>query len=62
MNKMKNFVNRSCSPDLIFLQENHFQKNQTDFCIRKLTLNIKKLQFSRALCKIWVTDIKKVFS
>ena len=57
---MKDFVNRSYSPDLIFFQESHFKKDQTDFCIRKLTLNIKNCNFQE-LCTKYRWQISKKY-
>ena len=42
----KNGINESCTPNQIFLREN---------------LKTQKLPFSRALCKICVTDMEKLF-
>lgn len=38
MELSKNVINKSCSTNLIFTQENNFQKDSAD---RKLTLKIK---------------------
>ena len=43
MNKLKYFNNKRCSPISVFLKENHFQKDQTDFWHGKLTLKIENL-------------------
>ena len=38
-------VNKSCSPNSIFLRENHFQEDSVNFWLQKLTLKTKNAHF-----------------
>ena len=48
----KSEVNESCSSNLIFLRENHFQKDLISFRPLKLTLNFQNSLFLLAYFKI----------
>ena len=48
---MKSVINKSGPPNVIFLNENFFQ--------RQMTLKPRNLQFLMASCKILVRDMKK---
>ena len=52
MIEIKNDLNESYSSNLIFLRENHFQKDQVAISPQKLTLNFKNTLFLSALLKI----------
>ena len=54
MIEIENFANQSCSPNLIFRQENNFQEDQVDIWPRKLNLNFENTQTA-------LEDIKKSF-
>ena len=60
MNKIKSVVTESCSSDLIFLTENHFQNDYITFWPLKLTPNFKNALFLSAYFKSVVTDRKKI--
>ena len=59
MNEFKDDVNESCSSNLLFLRENHFQKNLVNTLTPKLTLNFQNALFLTAHLKILVTVWKK---
>ena len=60
MIKIKNDLNESCSSNLVFLRENHFQKDQVAISPQKLTLNFENALFLLAHFKILVTVGKKI--
>ena len=45
MIEIKNDLNESCSSNLVFLRENHFQKDQVAISPQKLTLNLENALF-----------------
>ena len=45
MIETKNDHNESCSSNLVFLRENHFQRDSVTISPQKLTLNFKNAQF-----------------
>ena len=51
----KNTFSKNCSTDHICLIKNYFQR------FRKLTLKMRNLQYSGALCKVCMTLMKKLF-
>ena len=52
MTKIENDVHESWSSNLIFLRENHFQRNPISFRPLKLTLNFQNALFLLAHFKI----------
>ena len=61
MSKIKNFVNKSCSANLVFLKINHFQEDYVVFSPPKLTLNIENALFLSARHSFYLQDIKVSF-
>ena len=57
---MKIDINESCSSNLIFLRENHLQKDQNAFKSSKLTPNFQNALFLSGYFKSVVTDTKKI--
>jgi len=45
MIKTKNDLNESCSSNLVFLRENHFQRETVTISPKKLTLNFENSLF-----------------
>ena len=60
MNEIEYDVNESCSSNLLFLRENHFQEDQVNIRPQKLTLKFENALFLLAHCKILVTFWKKI--
>ena len=60
MIKMKNDLNESCSFDLVFLKENHFQRDSVATSPKKLTLNFENALFLSTHFKIWVGVGEKI--
>ena len=58
MIKMKNDLNESCSSNLVFLRENHFQRDSV--AISPMTLNFENALFLSTHFKIWVRVGKKI--
>ena len=52
MIKIKNGLNESCSSNLVFLRENHFQRDSVTISPQKLTLNFENAQFLSTHFKI----------
>ena len=52
MSESKNDFNESCSSNLVFLRENHFQKDYVAISPQKLTLNLENALFLLAHLKI----------
>ena len=61
MIEIENVANESCSPNLIFLKENHFQNDSVDFRLCKLTLKTENVQFFAVLNQKILQDVKKSF-
>ena len=61
MIEIENVVNKSCSPNLIFREENNFRKYWVDIWPWKLTLNSGNAQFLMILPQTVLQDIKKSF-
>ena len=61
MIEIENVANESCSPNLIFIKENHFQNDGVDFWHWKLTLKTENAQFLPACHYICLQDIKISF-
>ena len=59
MIERKNDLNESCSSDLVFLRENHFQRDLVAILPQKLTLNAKNALLLSTYFKIWVTVGKR---
>ena len=55
MIKIENGLNKSCSSNLVFLRENHLQKDQVAISPQKMTLNFENALFLLAHLKILVT-------
>ena len=55
MIKIENGLNKSCSSNLVFLRENHLQKDQVAISPQKMTLNFENALFLSAHLKILVT-------
>ena len=60
MIKIENGLNKSCSSNLVFLRENHLQKDQVAISPQKMTLNFENALFLSAHLKILVTFSAKV--
>ena len=45
MIKIEDVLNKIYSPNLVFISEKHFQEDEVDFWLRKLTLNTENAQF-----------------
>ena len=58
MNEFKDDVNESCSSNLLFLRENHFQR--VNIWPQRLTLKFENALYFSAHCKILVTGWKKI--
>ena len=58
---IENVVNKSCSPNSIFLRENHFQEDSVNFWLQKLTLKTENAQFLPAHHYVCLQDIKISF-
>ena len=59
MIRIENVVNKSCSPNSIFLRENHFQEDSVNFWLQKLTLKTENAQFLPAHHYVYVYKISK---
>ena len=55
MIEIKNDLNETCSSNLVFLRENHFQRDSVTISSQKLTLNFENALFLSAHLKIFVT-------
>ena len=53
MIKIENGLNKSCSSNLVFLRENHLQKDQVAISPQKMTLNFEIALFLSAHLKTW---------
>ena len=62
MNKVESVVIENWSSDLIFLTENHFQKDNTTFWPPKLTRNFKNALFLSAYFKSVVIDMTETIT
>ena len=51
MIKIENGLNKSCSSDLVFLRENHFQRDSVAISPQKLTLKLKMPYSYRLISK-----------
>ena len=51
MIKIGNGLNKSCSSNLVFLRENHLQKDQVAISPQKMTLNFENALFLLAHLK-----------
>ena len=60
MIKIKNDINESCSSNLVFLRENHFQRDSVAVSPQKLTLNFENALFLSTHFKIWVRVGEKI--
>ena len=60
MIETKNDHNESCSSNLVFLRENHFQRDSVTISPQKLTLNFENALFLLTHFKIWVRVGKKI--
>ena len=60
MIEIKNDHNESCSSNLVFLRENHFQRGSAAISPQKLTLNFENALFLSTHFKIWVRVGKKI--
>ena len=54
MIEIKNDLNESCSSNLVFLRENHFQRDSVTISPQKLTLNFENALFLSTHFKILV--------
>ena len=45
MTEIENIVNESCSSNLVFLRENHFQRDSVAISPQKLTFNFENALF-----------------
>ena len=61
MIEIENVANESCSPNLIFIKENHFQEDWVDFRCWKLTLKTENAQFLPACQYFCLQNIKISF-
>ena len=61
MIRIENVVNKSCSPNSIFLRENRFQEDSVNFWLQKLTLKTENAQFMMARHYFCLQDIKISF-
>ena len=52
--KIRNDLNESYSSNLVFLRENHFQRDSVSISPQKLTLNFENVLFLSTHFKIWV--------
>ena len=52
MIKIKNDINESCSSNLVYLRENHFQRDSVAISSQKLTLNFENAPFLSTHFKI----------
>ena len=60
MIKIRNDINESCSSNLVFLRENHFQRDSVAVSPQKLTLNFENALFLSTHFKIWVRVGEKI--
>ena len=60
MIEIKNYLNESCSSNLVFLRENHFQRDSVAISPQKLTLNFENALFLLTHFKIWVRVGEKI--
>ena len=60
MIEIKNDFNESCSSNLVFLRENHFQRDSVAISPKKLSLNFVNALFLSTYFKIWVRVGKKI--
>ena len=60
MIKIENGLNKSCSSNLVFLRENHLQKDQVAISPQKMTLNFENALFLSSHLKILVTFSAKI--
>ena len=60
MIETKNDLNESCSSNLVFLRENHFQRDSVTISPQKLTLNFENALFLSTHFKIWGQDGEKI--
>ena len=60
MIKIKNDINESCSSNLVFLRENHFQRDSVSVSPQKLTLKFENALFLSTHFKIWVRVGEKI--
>ena len=60
MIKIKNDINESCSSNLVFLRENHFQRDSVAVSPQKLTLNFENALFLLTHFKILVRVGEKI--
>ena len=60
MIETKNDHNESCSSNLVFLRENHFQRDSVAISSQKLTLSFENALFLSTHFKIWVRVGKKI--
>ena len=60
MIEIKNGLNESCSSNLVFLRENHFQRDSVTISPQKLTLNFENALFLSTHFKIWVKVGEKI--
>ena len=60
MIEVKNDLNESCSSNLVFLRENHFQRDSVAISPQKLTLNFENALFLLTHFKIWVRVGEKI--
>ena len=60
MSKSRSDFNESCSSNLVFLRENHFQRDSVAISPQKLTLNFENALFLSTHFKIWEQVGKKI--
>ena len=60
MIEIKNDPKESCSSNLVFLRENHFQRDSVAISPQKLTLNFENALFLSTHFKIWVRVGEKI--
>ena len=60
MTNMKNDFNEIFSSNLVFLRENHFQRDSVPISPQKLTLNFENALFLSTHFKIWVRVGEKI--
>ena len=60
MIRIENGLNKSCSSNLVFLRENHLQKDQVAISPQKMNLNFENALFLSPHLKILVTFSAKI--
>ena len=61
MSKSRSDFNESCSSNLVFLRENHFQRDSVTISLQKLTLKFENALFLPAPPQTVLQDTNKSF-